>query len=68
MKKFNTDEKIIISIILSPILVILLIGFLTMKFDVTKWDLLTRGISLLFTIPAFVLIYAILDSFEGPKK
>ena len=68
MDKFNFEQKTVISIIFSPILVILIIGFLTMKFDITKWDVSTRRISLLLLIPAFVLIYAVLDSFKQNKK
>lgn len=63
MKKFNTNQKIVISLIAAPILVYLITCFIT-TFDVTKWNPLIKGLFLLFTPLAYAIVFAILDTFK----
>lgn len=67
-EKFNTNQKIVISMITSPILVYLVMGFLLAEFDLTKWNFALRGGSLVITVFAFVWIFAFLDVFKETKK
>lgn len=67
-EKFNTNQKIVISMITSPILVYLVMGFLLAEFNLTKWNFALRGGSLVITVFAFVCIFAFLGVFEETKK
>lgn len=67
-EKYNINQKIVISLITSPTLVYLLISFLTMDFDITKWGISLRGGSLVLTLFTYVCIFAVLDAFKQTKK
>ncbi len=67
MKRFNNNQKILISLIIAPILVYLITGFLT-TLNITKWNPTIKGLCLLFTPLAYAIVFAILDTFKKEEK
>ena len=68
MGKFNTNQKIVISTITAPILAYLFVGFLKADFNITKWSLGFRLISLPLIAFAYVCTFAYLHTFEKKRN